>query len=83
MKIIFHREGFEQLRNDPRIKKDLMERAERIQKEASQDGKVHGYIVTDLVLEVPRGAVSVMATGPAMRDNRKHNRLLRSLEAGR
>lgn len=79
----FDRKGFEALRQDPRLKRDLVDRAERIKDAASNNGQVEGYVVTDLVLEDPRGAVSVMATGHAKQSNRKHNSLIRSLDAGK
>lgn len=71
-----------QLRKSPAVRKELHRRAEKIASAAGA-GRVDGYEVTDLVLEDPRGAVSVMATGHAARHNRKHNSLLRSLGAGR
>jgi hypothetical protein len=80
-RIKWNNEGFRQLRQDPGIKRDLMNRAERIA--ASAGGQSMGYMVTDLVLEEPRGAVSVMATGKARADNRKHNSLIRALDAGK
>lgn len=79
----FNRQGFEDLRQDPLVKKDLLDRAERIKEAASRGGEVEGYIVTDLVLEDPRGAVSVMATGHAKYSNRRHNSLIRNLDAGK
>jgi len=42
-----------------------------------------GYMVTDLVLEKPRAAVSVMATGHASNHNRKYHSLLRALSQAR
>lgn len=83
IKIKFHRRGFEELRQDPAIKRDLLARAERIKAAASNGGQVEGYVVTDLVREDPRGAVSVMATGHAARSNRRHNSLIRALPAGK
>mgnify|MGYP006962143490 CR=1 FL=1 len=80
-RVKWNKEVFRQIRNSPGIKRDLMERAKRIQDAAGGEGM--GYKVTNLVLEKPRGAVSVMATGRAVRDNRKHNSLIRSLDAGR
>lgn len=80
--IKWNREGFEKLRKAPGVREDLRKRAEAIAKEASDGGRVEGYIVTELVLEDPRGAVSVMATGHAAAHNRKHHALLRSLDAG-
>lgn len=46
-------------------------------------GEAKGYKVTDLVLEDPRAAVSVMATGHAANSNRKHHTLIRALDAVR
>lgn len=79
----FNKKGFEDLRQDPRAKRDLVKRAEQIKDAASNGGAVEGYVVTDLVLEDPRGAVSVMATGHAARHTRKHNALIRNLDAGK
>lgn len=79
----FNKKAFEDIRHDPKAKRDLLDRAERIKDGASQGGRVEGYIVTDLVLEDPRGAVSVMATGHAARHTRKHNALIRNLDAGK
>lgn len=81
VRVKWNKEAFRQIRNSPGVKRDLMDRAKRIQ--TSAGGESIGYKVTDLVLEKPRGAVSVMATGAAVRDNRKHNSLIRSLDAGR
>lgn len=82
-RVKFNKEAFEALRQDPRLKQDLVERAEKIKDAASNGGSVEGYVVTDLVLEDPRGAVSVMATGHAARHSRKHNALIRNLDAGK
>lgn len=72
-----------EIRQSPAVRKELMRRAERIADRASEGGRVSGYKVTDLVLEDPRGAASVMATGYARYHNRKHNSLVKALEAGR
>lgn len=82
-KVKFNRKGFEQLRKAPKVRKDLLDRGEAIAQEASENGRVEGYIVTELVLEDPRGAVSVMATGHARNHNRKTHALLKALDAGR
>ena len=82
-KLKFNRAAFEALRNDPAVRADLRARAERVQKAASRNGEVEGYIVTDLVLEESRAAVSVMATGHAHNHNRKHHALLRALDEAR
>lgn len=80
-KIKWNTEGFRELRQDPNVKQDLLDRAQRIA--ASAGGESMGYMVTDLTLEEPRGAVSVMATGQAAAHNRKHNSLIRALDDGR
>lgn len=80
-KLKFNLKGFQELRHQPKVKKDLRRRAEAIAKQAG--GQEMGYKVTDLVLEDPRGAVSVMATGHAARHNRKTNALIRAMGAGR
>ena len=82
MKIKFSKEALRQLRESPAVRADLEERAKRIADACSQGGRVTGYKVTDLVLEKPRGAVSVMATGHAARDNRKRQTLLKNIRKG-
>lgn len=71
----------QEIRTDYRVRADLVKRAERIAEAAG--GEDMGYKVTDLVLEDPRAAASVMATGKAHFHNRKHAALIRSLGAGR
>lgn len=83
MRVKFNAEGLRKLRQDHAIRDDLKKRADRIAEAASTGGRVAGYEATSLVLEDPRGAASVMATGHAARDNRRHNRLIRALGAGR
>lgn len=73
-----------EIRQMPAVREDLMRRANLIADRASEGGRVDGYKVTDLLLEEPRGAASVMAAGyHARAHNRKRNALVRSLEAGR
>jgi len=69
--------AMEKLRNDPRATEFLLKKAAEIQKTAG--GEDMGYVVTDLVLEDPRSAVSVQARGHAHFHNRKHHSLLRAL----
>ena len=80
-KLKFNRGVFEQIRNLPEVRADLKRRADKIA--ASAGGEGMGYKVTELVLEDPRGAVSVMATGHAHFHNRRNHALLRALDAGR
>ncbi|MDO4919944.1 hypothetical protein [Kocuria sp.] len=76
-----NRKGLEALRKQPRVREDLMRRARAVA--AAAGGEDKGYKVTDLVLESPRAAVSVMATGHAHHENRKRNTLVKGLDAGR
>lgn len=80
-KIIFNKGAAEKLRKDPKVAADLLRRAKRVA--AAAGGEEMGYKVTELVLEESRSAVSVMATGKAHFDNKKHQSLLRALNAGR
>lgn len=80
-KLKYNQKAFEELRKSPGVVADLERRAERIA--AAAGGEAMGYKVTELVLEGPRGAVSVMAAGHAHFHNRKHHALLRALDAGR
>ena len=79
-KFKLNKTGLQQLRKLPAVRANLKRRADAIAKEASKGGKVAGY---ELALEDPRGAVSIMATGHAHFHNRKHNALIRALDAGR
>jgi len=81
-KVKFNAKAFEELRKQPGVRKDLLERAKKIAA-AADGGRDLGYKVTPLALEDPRGAVSVMATGAARMHNKKHHALLRALEAGK
>ena len=81
VKIKWNNEGFRQLRQSPGVKADLMARARRVAAAAGGEGM--GYMVTDLVLENPRGAVSVLCTGEAVYLNRKYGSLIRALDAGK
>lgn len=82
-KFKLNKTGLQQLRKLPAVRANLKRRADAIAKEASKGGKVAGYKVTELALEDPRGAVSIMATGHAHFHNRKYNALIRALDAGR
>lgn len=80
-KLKFNQKAFEELRKSPGVVADLKRRAENVA--AAAGGEAMGYKVTELVLEDPRGAVSVMATGHAHFHNRKHHALLKALDVGR
>lgn len=80
-KLVFNEKALQALRKDPAVIRDLERRARRIA--AAAGGESMGYKVTILELEDPRGAVSVMATGHAAAHNRKHNSLMRAIDAGR
>ena len=82
-KIKFNPKAFEQIRNLPEVRADLQRRARNIAEAASENGRVDGYQVTELVLEESRGAVSVMATDHAHNHNRKTHALLKALDAGK
>lgn len=80
-RVKFSKQGFEQLRKSPAIREDLMRRAKKVAEAAG--GQEMGYKVTDLVLEKPRAATSIMATGKAARHNRRTNALIKALDAAR
>lgn len=77
----FNKKAFEDLRKSHGVREDLLRRARKVA--AAAGGEAMGYKVTPLVLEDPRGAVSVMATGKARTHNRKHRSLVRALAAAR
>lgn len=79
----FNMQGFEALRKQPKVREFLKELGEEVQKDASEDGRVEGYMLTELLIEDPRGAVSVMATGHARAHNNKEFALIRALDAAR
>lgn len=80
-KLKLNLKGFEDVRMNPKVRRDLLKRAQKIA--AAAGGESKGFIVTELVLERKRAAVSVMATGHALHSNRKHHSLLRALDAAR
>jgi hypothetical protein len=82
-KVKYSRASLTKLRKAPKLRADLLRRANAVATQASENGRVSGYKVTDLVLEEPRAAVSVMATGHARNHNAKTMALLKSLDAGR
>ena len=88
VRLKFNHKAFQAVRNDHRMRADVLARAERIADAAatmnggdSKGKPVKGYKVTDLVLEETRAAASVMATRAAHHHNRKHATLLNALDA--
>ena len=75
----FRKGAMQELRNTRESQKLLNDLATDVQAAASENGRVDGYMVTDLVLEDPRNATSVMATGHARNHNRKTHALIKAL----
>lgn len=82
-KLQFSPEAFEKILKSPKVRDDLKRRADAIARGASENGRVDGYMVTELLIEDPRGAVSVMATGHARNHNAKTMALLKNMDKGR
>jgi hypothetical protein len=81
--IRWNMEGFEELRKVAPVRNLAKDIAEDIARTASENGRVKGYKVTPLLLEDPRGAVSVMATGHARNHNAKTHALIKALDTNR
>lgn len=77
----FNVKAFEQLRNDPKVVADLLDRADRIRDQAG--GEAKGYIVRENFARDARGGVTIIATGHALFSNRKHQSLIKALPAGK
>lgn len=77
VKLKFKKGALQKIRKDHRVTAELVKMAKQVAQDAG--GEDMGYMVTDLVLEDPRSAVSVMATGHAHFHNRKHHALLKAL----
>lgn len=80
-KFKLNQKAFQEIRQLPSVRADLLRRAKNVA--AAAGGESKGYLVTELSLEDPRGAVSVMATGHAKNENRKRHTLIRAIDAGR
>ena len=94
-KIKFNQKGFQKLRKEPKLQDLVNKLAHDVAAEASKagggdplqvfdqgsppPGGRSGYQVTELALEDPRGATSVMAVGAGHHHNRKHSSLLRGV----
>lgn len=81
MKIKMKRGAPRELRNQPKVRADLMRRAKNVA--AAAGGEEMGFKITDLVLEENRAAVSVIAFGKARAFNNKYHSLLKGLSAGK
>ena len=75
----WNRTALTQLRHTPEARRLVRSLADDVQEAASEGGRVQGYKVTDLVLEDPRSATSVLATGHARMHNRKTHALIKAL----
>lgn len=71
-------ETLRQIRTSPAVRKELDKRAKKIAWIASEQGRVKGYVATDLIREKPRGASSVLAYGHAYNHNRKYNSIVKA-----
>ncbi|MGJ4077227.1 hypothetical protein ACN4BX_09245 [Corynebacterium macclintockiae] len=77
-KVVIHNEGFDQMRSDPALVRDLNRRAHAIAKAAGE-----GYEVSSRTGK-KRHRVSVITESyEAAEDTAKNNTLLRALDAGR
>lgn len=78
-KLKWNKRALQQIRQTPEARDLTRALADDIARAASSGGAVQGYKVMDLVLEDPRAAVSVAATGHARNHNRKHHALVKAL----
>lgn len=81
IRLKFNKKAFEALRNDSAVKADLLKRAKRIQDSAG--GEENGYLVRINYARTARAGVTVLATGKAHHENRKHQTLVKALPAGK
>lgn len=81
--------AIEQILTSPALFDDMRKRAERIADAANEgmtlaEGEEPGYLATELVLEEPRAAASVITrTNRGKRDNLRRGTLLKNLDKGR
>lgn len=80
-KLKLNKKAFQDLRNDPNVKADLLKRAKRIQDAAG--GEAKGYLTRENHAREARAGVTVLATGHAHWSNRKHQSLAKALPAGK
>lgn len=89
-KLEFNKAAIEKILTDPKLFDDMKRRADAIAK-ASNAGVTKDrpdeedpYLATELVLEDPRAAASVITrTQRGKRDNLRHGTLLKNLDKGR
>lgn len=89
-KLEFSYEGIKRILTDPALYADMKRRADRIAAGANAAVKKERpdeddpYLATELVLEEPRAAASVITrTNRGKRDNLRHGTLLKNLDKGR
>ena len=73
--------GFREVRTLPGVREELVRRAERIA--AASGGADAGYVVRSTAGRNRARAAVITATIRAMASNRKHNTLVRNIDAGR
>lgn len=74
-----NQDALRKMRQLPEVHKYLKKKADKMVDIASENGRIDGYKATDLVLEDPRAASSVLAYGHAYRHNRKYNTIVKAL----
>lgn len=80
VRIRHNSEAYKDLLNSKEVQSIVNEKAHEIAKIASENGRVEGYRVTELVLEEPRSAASVMAwSSHAHYHNRRDHALLKAV----
>jgi hypothetical protein len=87
-RVVFHPGAFYKLRSEPGVRRDISHRTNRIAEAAnSAAGLQDGYRASSQQgARRPQGrwrGTVITATAEAVQDNARHNRLLRSLHAGR
>lgn len=89
-KLEFNQAGIRKILTDPNMYADMKRRADAIAQGANDgvkkdsEDEVDPYLATELVLEDPRAAASVLTrTRRGKRDNLRHGTLLKNLDKGR
>lgn len=79
MKIVWNVKGFETLKRDPGVQRDIVRRANAIAKQAGD-----GYIVLEPTQRPKRDRAAILTgTRAARRDNARNMTLVKALGAGR